>query len=149
MLTKHLLTALMPLLNCICTIVDRPKPFLYLVIATAAFKAVASIIQASAYYTKLQEATEKDTKACQPEVTVESGANAGPEQAGTKAGDNETVENEEDDDDDEEPEKKRTVLDWPSTFKRFKRLLPFMLPGKSRLSYALIGKSAYFALPWR
>lgn len=136
----------MPLLICICLIVDRPKPFLYLVITSAALKTIASMIQASAYYPKLQEATATDTKACQSEAVVEIGANAGPEQAHAKTGDSGTVEND-DEDEDEEPEKKRTVLDWPSTFMRFKRLLPFMLPGRSRLSYALIGKLEFFRCP--
>lgn len=104
-------------------------------IATALAKVAASIVQALAYHPQWQELAANDSKDCQAQI--ESGSatgNVAPSRHDhvEAEGDNE--------EDEEEPKKKRTVLDWPSTFLRFRRLVPLILLGKSRLSYALVGE---------
>lgn len=103
-------------------------------IAIAAAKVVASIIQASGYHPRLQELAVNDSTDCLAEVATDSVTVT---DAPSRTGADEAAEGE-DENDEEEPKKKRTALDWPSTFLRFRRLLPFIFPGKSRLAYLLI-----------
>lgn len=53
-------------------------------------------------------------------------------------GTDESTEN--DDEEDEDEPKRHTAYDWPAILLRLKRIMPLILPRKSRLAYVLIGK---------
>lgn len=112
-------------------------PMFGLLMTVTALQAITSTVQVLAYHPKLHDSVLGLVQDGQ--TATESGLVDPSQEPLVIIGDSEAVEEEEDDDDAECQEKRRTVFDWPSTFSRFKRLLPFMLPGNSRLSYALIG----------
>lgn len=114
-------------------------PIFCLLLTITALKATISTIQVLAYHPKFHESVFEPAQDGQ--TATESSLVDPSRDPRLVTGDSAAIEEEEDDDDAECQKKKRTVYDWPSTLLRFKRLLPFMLPGSSRLSYALIGAS--------